>query len=65
MENVAWLIEHGADVNATDRSGGIVLRHSLVCRDQVLVNYLLEVGAIPDEKTQEVADRLGISLDLQ
>jgi hypothetical protein len=56
MENVAWLIENGANVNATDRSGGTVLRHSLVCRDQELVDYLLEVGALPDEKTYESAE---------
>jgi hypothetical protein len=40
-ENVEWLIERGADVNATDLGGAGLLRHSLVCRRQELVDVLL------------------------
>ncbi len=62
IENIEWLIANGANINATDKSGGLVIRHSLVCQDQGLVDLLLEAGAIPDSKTREAAQRLGISL---
>lgn len=62
MDNIAWLIENGADVNATDLGGGTVLHHSLVCQDQALVSYLLEAGAVPNERVLALAERLGISL---
>lgn len=29
MDNVVWLVEHGADVNATDRQGGPLFTHAL------------------------------------
>lgn len=61
MANVAWLIEYGANVNAADDEGGTVLHHSLVCRDQELVNYLLAAGAIPAERVLAAGERLGIS----
>lgn len=60
LDNAAWLIEHGANVNATDTSGGQILRHAMVCRDQTIVDFLLKAGAVPDEKTRELADRLGL-----
>jgi palmitoyltransferase len=60
LDNAAWLIEHGANVNATDRSGGQVLRYAMVCRDQTIVDFLLQAGAVPDAKTREVADKLGL-----
>jgi hypothetical protein len=62
LDNAVWLIEHGANVNATDRSGGQVLRVAMVCRDQSVVDFLLDAGAVPDEKTREVANRLGLRL---
>jgi len=60
LDNAAWLVEHGANVNATDTSGGQVLRYAMVCRDQTIVDFLLDAGAVPDAKTREVADRLGL-----
>jgi len=60
LDNAAWLIEHGANVNATDTSGGQVLRYAMVCRDQTIVDFLLDAGAVPDAQTREVADRLGL-----
>jgi hypothetical protein len=60
FDNATWLIEHGANVNATDTSGGQVLRYAMVCRDQAVVDFLLEAGAVPDGKTREVADKLGL-----
>jgi ankyrin repeat protein len=60
LDNAAWLIEHGASVNATDTAGVQVLRHAMVCRDQTVVDFLLEAGAQPDEKTREVAESLGL-----
>jgi ankyrin repeat protein len=62
MDNAKWLIDHGANVNATDIAGGLVLRHALVCRDQSLVDFLLKAGAVPDGKTTEVARKLGLRL---
>ncbi len=61
-ENAQWLIQHGADVNATDRGGAAVLRHSLVCRNQELVDYLVEAGAIGDEESAALADKMGLVL---
>ena len=62
MDNVAWLVEHGADVNATDRQGVPLLTHALMCHDQKLIDYLLAAGATPNSKTREVAARLGLSV---
>jgi ankyrin repeat protein len=62
MDNVAWLVEHGADVNATARDGGQLLTHALLCHDQKLIDYLLAAGAKPNSKTREVAARLGLSV---
>jgi hypothetical protein len=62
MDNVEWLVEHGANVNATTRQNGQLLMYSLMCRDQKLVDYLLAAGAKPNAKTREVAARLGLSV---
>ncbi len=62
FENTRWLIENGANVNATDTSGAPVIRLSVACGNQALVDLLLEAGAVPDGRTREAAQRLGISL---
>jgi hypothetical protein len=64
-ENAKWLIDHGANVNATDAGGGQVLRHSLMCKDQSVVDFLIKAGATPDAKTTEVARDLGLRLEGQ
>jgi ankyrin repeat protein len=61
-DNVEWLVMRGADVNAVSRSGGSLLRYSMVCRDQALINYLTKAGAKPDVGSREVATKLGIRL---
>ena len=63
IDSIKWLIANGANVNATDTSGALVIHHSLVCKDQALVDLLLKSGAVPDSKVREVAQRLGISLE--
>lgn len=60
MDNARWLIEHGANVNAADTAGGQVLRHALACKDQRLIDVLIDAGAVPDAKTEEVARKLGL-----
>jgi hypothetical protein len=62
LDNAAWLIEHGANVNATDTAGAPVLRHALVCKDQAVVDFLTTVGAVPDARTAELAQSLGLRL---
>jgi ankyrin repeat protein len=62
IDNAEWLVDHGANVNATDRAGGPVLRYALVCKNQSVVDFLVEAGAVPDAKTSEVARRLGLRL---
>jgi Ankyrin repeats (3 copies) len=62
MDNVEWLVEHGADVNSTTSGTGQLLMYSLMCHDQKLVDYLLAAGAKPNAKTREVAARLGLSV---
>lgn len=61
-DNTLWLIEHGADVNAVDTQGGSVLRHSLICRDQELLDLLVRNGAKADGRTIELANRHGMRL---
>lgn len=61
-DNVAWLIARGADVNAADSGGGTALTHSLVCKDQGLVDELIAAGAVPDARTYAAAEKLGITL---
>jgi len=62
MDNVVWLVEHGADVNSTDTRGAQLLRHALMCHHQKLIDYLSAAGAESDSKTREVAARLGPSV---
>jgi len=59
-----WLIANGANVNATGRSGSLLIFHAVICGDQTIVDLLLEAGAVPDPKAQELALRHGISLEL-
>jgi ankyrin repeat protein len=62
LDNAAWLIEHGANVNATDKAGAAVLLYACVCGDQAIVDFLLEAGAVPDARTRGVAERRGLRL---
>jgi len=63
LDNVTWLVEHGADVNAANRQGQRpLLLYALLCRDQKLIDYLLAAGAKPDAKAREVAARVGLSV---
>jgi hypothetical protein len=62
LENVKWLVENGANVNATDTQGVPAIRFALECRNLELVEYLLDAGAEPDQVTRERAPGLGISL---
>lgn len=63
LDNVTWLVEHGADVNAANKQGERpLLVYALMCRDQKLVDYLLAAGAKPDARTREVAARVGLSV---
>ncbi len=64
VENAKWLIANGANVNATDMSGNLLILHAVICGDQTIVDLLLEAGAVPDPKAQELALRTGISLEL-
>src|SRR3546814_3130163 len=38
------------------------LRYAMVCKDQSMVNFLVDVGAQIDADTQRLADKLGINL---
>jgi ankyrin repeat protein len=63
LDNVTWLVEHGADVNAANKQGEHpLLVYALMCRDQKLIDYLLAAGAKPDARTREVAGRVGLSV---
>ena len=60
IDNVKWLIANGANVNATDTSGLSVIQHSIACGDQVVVDLLLNAGAVPSSRAYDLAQRLGI-----
>ncbi len=62
QDNAMWLIQHGANVNAVDTEGGSVLIHSLICKDQSIVDLLIHAGAKADAKAREVATKLGVHL---
>lgn len=36
-DNVDWLVQHGANVNAVDTSGAPVIRHALVCGNSAVI----------------------------
>jgi ankyrin repeat protein len=61
-DNAEWLIRRGANVNAVDTQGFSALKHSLVCKDQAVIDLLIRAGAKPDEKTQEIAVNQGVRL---
>lgn len=63
MQNVEWLIAHGADVNATNGSGNSALTSALAaCADQALVTQLINAGAVPNDKARRIARNLQIDL---
>lgn len=62
-DNARWLIEHGANVNYTDKYGNSALAHALVvCRSRNLAALLIQSGAKPNAKALRIADNLGVEL---
>jgi ankyrin repeat protein len=63
-DNVAWLIERGADVDATNEGGTSALVLAMIScgGDQDLVTQLIRAGARPNERAQRIAANLGFDL---
>lgn len=62
IENVHWLVEHGADVNDAAWGGQRPIHTAFVCRDQATIQYLLDNGAEVDDKTRMLAQKSGVRL---
>ncbi|MEO6080058.1 MAG: M56 family metallopeptidase [Steroidobacteraceae bacterium] len=61
-ENLAWLIQHGADVNARNEQGASVLTYAALCKDQDLIDTLIRAGARPDMGARMAAANTGVKL---
>lgn len=61
-DNVAWLLDHGADVNAGFGEGGTALTYAMPCRSQPLVDLLLRAGAKPSYAAREEAKTFRMDL---
>src|SRR5690606_4407740 len=63
MDNVEWLIRHGADTGFVTGGGTSALSLAMVsCRDQELVTRLLRAGARPDDRAQRLAANMNFDL---
>lgn len=63
MDNVRWLVEHGANVNARAMAVTPLIRAMVSCRDAQLVAQLIRAGARPNEKAIRIARNLGFNLN--
>jgi ankyrin repeat protein len=64
MDNVNALLRAGADVNYVVQVNGLTaLRAALVCKNQVMVDALLQHGARVDERDEKLAAKVGINLN--
>ena len=62
IENVHWLVEHGADVNDAAWGGQRPIHTAFTCRDEGTIQYLLSNGAEVDDKTRRLAQKFAVSL---
>ncbi|KAK7961764.1 uncharacterized protein PG986_002589 [Apiospora aurea] len=49
-----WLVDHGADVNCTTKTGARILKAAISKRNAALVQFLLDSGAETDHLGQEI-----------
>ncbi|KAK8075671.1 hypothetical protein PG997_010334 [Apiospora hydei] len=49
-----WLVDHGADVNCTTKTGARILKAAISKRNAALVQFLLDNGAETDHLGEEV-----------
>lgn len=62
---VQTLLHAGASPNLTTKHGtATALTYAMVCRSQALVDLLLHSGAGVNEKTQQLAEKFGLNLDV-
>jgi len=59
-DNVAVLLEAGADANFALPNGNSALGGAVMCKNQDMVDALVRHGAQPDAKTRRLAKNLGI-----
>ena len=49
-DGIAWMLDHGASVNARDASGGTALTHAIAAGNLEIAHLLLERGADPNAR---------------
>lgn len=62
LEMVRLLLAHGAEARARRPDGNTSLSYSMVCKNQLLVDVLLDAGAEIDQKSKILAQKFGLSL---
>ena len=62
LEMVRLLLAHGAEARARRPDGSTSLSYSMVCKNQLLVDVLLDAGAEIDQKSKILAQKFGLSL---